>query len=96
MELHHVQNYQNNITNKHEPAWVKFESFEALYTSIGIIENGMIGSAVYNNEFMFSQQGIDESGKITNYASVTENGGGFLSGYEYDKEGEVDESGTYG
>lgn len=89
------QNYQNNITNNHEPAWVKFESFEALYTSIGIIENGMIGSAVYNNEFMFSQQGIDENGNITNYASESaENGGGFLSGYEYDREGEVDESGA--
>jgi hypothetical protein len=55
----------NNLT----PGWVRFESFQALYTSIGIIENGMIGSAVYNNEFMFSQQGIDRNGNKSDYAA---------------------------
>lgn len=38
--------------------WVKFESFEAIYAKIGIIANGLIGSAVFNGDFMFSQQGI--------------------------------------
>lgn len=40
--------------------WEKFESFEALYAKIGIIENGTIGSAVYSGDFMFSQQGVNE------------------------------------
>ena len=78
-------NYANATNNNETPAWVRFESFEALYTSIGIIENGMIGSAVYNNEFMFSQQGIDKEGKESNYAK---GGMGFLNGYEYDNQGE--------
>lgn len=84
-----ANNYANNTNQNIKPAWVRFESFEALYTSIGIIENGMIGSAVYNNEFMFSQQGIDQDGKPTNYAVVSGEGTtyGFLSGYEYDEDG---------
>lgn len=43
-------------------SWVKLEAFEALYTKIGIIANGLIGSAVFNNEYMFSQQGINSEG----------------------------------
>lgn len=83
-------NYANAVANNQEPAWVRFESFNALYTSIGIIENGMIGSAVYNNEFMFSQQGINKEGMPCNY---TETSSGFLSGYDYDKTG--DENGRH-
>ena len=86
------KNYANNTDAGSAPAWVRFESFEALYTNIGIIENGMIGSAVYNNEFMFSQQGIDRSGAITNYAAESAKppiNSGFLSSYEWDETGEV-------
>lgn len=84
-----ANNYANLTNNNHKPAWVRFESFEALYTSIGIIENGMIGSAVYNNEFMFSQQGINDKGELTNYAVVSgeDTTYGFLSDYEYDENG---------
>ena len=80
------------------PAWVKFESFKAIYASVGIIANGMIGSAVFNNEFMFSQQGKA-------YPYRTENGIGrfdttqprtesthyeaFLSGYDFDDDKKV-------
>lgn len=86
-----ANNYANAVKNNYNPSWVRFESFQALYTSIGIIANGMIGSAVYNNEFMFSQQGIDEDGNKTNYAvtSGKDTEYGFLSGYEYDEEGET-------
>lgn len=45
--------------------WEKLESYNALYTKIGIIANGLIGSAVYNEEWMFSQNGIDGSGNDT-------------------------------
>ena len=48
--------------------WTLLEAFDALYANVGIIENGLIGSAVFNNEFMFSQQGINTNGgKATNY-----------------------------
>lgn len=85
-----ANNYANATNSFNQPAWVRFESFKALYTSIGIIENGMIGSAVYNNEFMFSQQGVDVDGDPTNYAVVSGRNTeyGFLSGYQYDEDGE--------
>lgn len=85
------KNYANAVAENKKPAWVRFESFQALYTSIAIIQNGMIGSAVYNNEFMFSQQGINEKNEPTNYAIVSEKGTeyGFLSGYVYDEKGET-------
>ena len=47
------------------PVWEKFESFEAIYAKIGIIENGTIGSAVYSGDFMFSQQGVDSKGNTS-------------------------------
>lgn len=45
--------------------WLKFDSFEAIYAKIGIIANGLIGSAVFNGDYMFSQQGVDASGAAT-------------------------------
>lgn len=39
-------------------SWVKFESFSAIHAQIGIIENGLIGSAVFNGDYMFSQYGL--------------------------------------
>lgn len=45
--------------------WLKFDAFEAIYAKIGIIANGLIGSAVFNGDFMFSQQGINSSEGIS-------------------------------
>lgn len=44
--------------------WVEMESFEALYTKVGIIANGTIGEAVFNNEFMFSQKGMNFAAEL--------------------------------
>lgn len=50
-------------TPANNPAWwTLLEGFEALYTKVGIIANGLIGSAVFNGDYMFSQQGIDQNG----------------------------------
>lgn len=46
-------------------AWVEFKSYDAIYANIAIVENGLIGSAVFNNEYMFSQQGINPAGGTT-------------------------------
>lgn len=52
--------------------WLKFEAFEAIYAKIGVIANGLIGSAVFNGNYMFSQQGTDTSGNpSSNYESFT-------------------------
>lgn len=52
---------ENRYPNQMPDTWTKFDGFEALYTKIGIIANGLIGSAVFNGDYMFSQQGINPS-----------------------------------
>lgn len=52
--------YENSISSY--PVWVKFEMFDAIYTQIGIIENGSVGSAVFNGDYVFSMQGKDRNG----------------------------------
>ena len=42
--------------------WLKFEGFNAIYAKIGIIANGLVGSAVFNGDWMFSQAGQNSSG----------------------------------
>lgn len=39
--------------------WIKFEAFEAVLTKMLVTPNALIGSAVFNGDYMFSQQGID-------------------------------------
>lgn len=54
------ESYTNN-----QRYWIRFEGYEAIYTKIGIIANGLIGSAVFNGNYMFSQQGVDANGAMT-------------------------------
>ena len=41
--------------------WLLFDAFDAIYAKIGIIANGLVGNAVFNGDYMFSQQGINPS-----------------------------------
>lgn len=61
--LHSNQSPSTDTSN----SWVKLEAFEALYTKVGIIGNGLIGSAVFNGPYMFSQQGVDENGVVSTH-----------------------------
>lgn len=45
--------------------WLKFDGFNAIFAKIGIIVNGLIGSAVFNGDWMFSQQGLNDSGSFS-------------------------------
>ena len=83
------KHYANLTQDNRAPKWVRFETFQALFASVGIISNGLIGSAVFNNEFMFSQQGKDYRETESNYKNVSSSGYeyGFLSGYQYDEVG---------
>lgn len=69
--LNIVGTWQGTLHSNESPStdtsnsWVKLDAFEALYTKIGIIANGLIGSAVFNGNYMFSQQGIDASGQTS-------------------------------
>lgn len=62
---------QNNKTPGQSNAWVAFENYEALYASVGIIGNALIGGAVFNNNLMFSQRGKNASDEdVSNYEDV--------------------------
>lgn len=45
--------------------WLKFDGFDAIFAKIGIIANGLIGSAVFNGDWMFSQQGLNSSNNFS-------------------------------
>ena len=55
---------QNNKTPNESECWIEFDGFQALHTQVGIIENGLIGSAVFNGDYMFSQWGICNDGTV--------------------------------
>lgn len=46
-------------------SWVAFDTLDAIYAKIAVVPNALIGSAVYNGDYMFSQQG---TGLSDNYA----------------------------
>ena len=52
------QDYAQN----HGRYWLKFDAFEAVYAKIGIIANGLMGSMVFNGDYVFSMQGVNASG----------------------------------
>lgn len=54
--------------------WVKLEAFDAIYTKLAIIANGLLGSAVFNGDYMFSQKGVDSSGNVRYYNNIDGNG----------------------
>ena len=47
-------------------AWVKFEMLDAVFAKVGVMSNGLIGSAVFNGDYMFSQQGISSVDNVDN------------------------------
>ena len=59
-----------DYTINHGQYWLKFDGFNAIFAKIGIIANGLIGSAVFNGDWMFSQQGVNSSG---NYSTDYQN-----------------------
>lgn len=51
------------------------EHFEALFAEVGVIANGLVGSAVFNGDYMFSQQGLNQDGAFSTHYE------GFLTHY---------------
>lgn len=50
---------------QHPEWWEEFTQFKAIYSDIGIFGNALVGSAVFNKDYMFSQAGIDQNGDAT-------------------------------
>ncbi len=51
--------------NGTKATWIYLEHFKAAFFEIFMANLGLIGKAVFYNEYMFSQQGIDASGNAT-------------------------------
>ena len=42
--------------------WMLMQSFDAIYANIGVFGSALVGSAVFNGDYMFSQLGINKNG----------------------------------
>lgn len=62
------QDYQENGSTH----WLKFDSYDAVFARIGIVANGLIGSAVFNGDYVFSQQGINPSASSSSDVNTTQ------------------------
>lgn len=50
--------------------WQIITTFQAIFAKLAIIDNGLIGNAVFNGDFMFSQQGLNKENELTyNYSN---------------------------
>lgn len=45
--------------------WLKMDMFESIYTDILFANQALVGQAVFNGDYMFSQDGINQSGEYT-------------------------------
>ena len=68
----------SNAPDRNTNQWQEMEYFDSMFAKIGIIENGTIGQAVFNDQYMFSQNGIYNTNysyvlyKISKYTELTE------------------------
>lgn len=62
------QDYQENGSTH----WLKFDLYDAVFAKIGIVANGLIGSAVFNGDYVFSQQGINPSASSSADVNTTQ------------------------
>ena len=62
------QDYQENGSTH----WLKFDLYDAVFAKIGIVANGLIGSAVFNGDYVFSQQGINPSASSSSDVNTTQ------------------------
>ncbi len=61
-----AQDYATNTTNA---TWIPFENFKAIYTELLFAKLGLLGSAVFYDDYMFSQYGTNASGvETSNYS----------------------------
>ena len=52
--------------------WEKMESFDAIYSDIGVFKAANVGQFVFDDKYIFSQQGVDKTGAPRNYTEFSE------------------------
>ena len=48
------------------------ESFEAIYSDIGVFKAATVGKFVFDDKYIFSQQGVDKEGAQTSYTEFSD------------------------
>lgn len=52
--------------------WLNIESFEAIYSDIGLFKQALVGKWVFCGNYMFSQEGTNSSGETATYEDYSE------------------------
>lgn len=52
--------YAPGTMYEEKPIWTEMESFEAIYSDIGLFNQALVGKWVFHGDYMFSQQGKDD------------------------------------
>lgn len=82
--FHEDSYYVLNVqTTTEEPGtgedWLKMETFKAIYADIGVFGNALVGNAVFNGKYIFSQLG---EGDITQFDGQTDDPYSDASGFK--------------
>lgn len=52
--------------------WDPIDSFEAIYSDIGLFNQALVGKWVFHGDYMFSQDGVDANGNPKKYSDFTD------------------------
>lgn len=52
--------------------WDPIDSFEAIYSDIGLFNQALVGKWVFHGDYMFSQEGVDASGNHKKYSDFAD------------------------
>ena len=61
---YYILNVATSSTSWDSSQWIKMEYFNAIYADIGVFGNALVGKAVFNGNWMFSQQGSGSYSKF--------------------------------
>ena len=64
--------YINSAVSNKKCNWEKMESFDAIYSDIGVFKAANVGQFVFDDKYVFSQSGVDKTGAPRNYTEFSE------------------------
>lgn len=66
------EKYKSDLDPEEDPNWQPIDSFEAIYSDIGLFNQALVGKWVFHGDYMFSQEGVDASGNPKKYSDFTD------------------------
>lgn len=61
------EKYKSDLDPEEDPNWQPIDSFEAIYSDIGLFNQALVGKWVFHGDYMFSQNGVDAEGNPKRY-----------------------------